>query len=456
MDSKPYFKNIRFHITEEIKKAETRIYVAMAWLTDVSLFKMLCQKAIDGLDVQLIVLDDAITQNYGPEYEILVQNGGKLYKVKKSESDNIMHHKFCIVDFEVTITGSYNWSKRAQGNDEHIVITRDTKDFTQQFVNEFKRLKFQYYGSEPLLAFDGKVILKRLIIMVNLLELEEYDELSTHQEKLTDYELGKDIIQFFDLLDQKEYGSAKGFIQSYLSRMQSIVIYEDISIERIRWEIQLLEAEVLALEHEKSSIEKVIHEFNNAYQQAFGHIIVEILRLKKEKFKEETYNTKSQEYEQAEYDFQNAQQEFKTAKENPIRILSDEDAADIKTMYKQAVKLCHPDKFTDAGKKKKAHEVFVKLQEAYQKNDFEKTKDILTMLKNGGLQIDEIDRISNREVLLAHLKYLKEQRDIFLKLTLALLKSREYKNVVSINKDKNFFAEEKIRLENELSALKYE
>ncbi|HYN79679.1 MAG TPA: phospholipase D-like domain-containing protein [Lamprocystis sp. (in: g-proteobacteria)] len=33
-----------------------------------------------------------------------------------------MHHKFCVIDRATVIIGSYNWTKRAQANDESITV----------------------------------------------------------------------------------------------------------------------------------------------------------------------------------------------------------------------------------------------------------------------------------------------------------------------------------------------
>jgi len=36
-----------------------------------------------------------------------------------------MHNKFCVIDSKTVVTGSYNWTKKAQSNYENITIIKD-------------------------------------------------------------------------------------------------------------------------------------------------------------------------------------------------------------------------------------------------------------------------------------------------------------------------------------------
>ncbi|KAK2718136.1 hypothetical protein QYM36_005443 [Artemia franciscana] len=52
----------------------------------------------------------------------------------------LMHHKFAIVDNELLLCGSFNWTRQAvTGNNESVIVTND-KDFVERFCNEFSRL----------------------------------------------------------------------------------------------------------------------------------------------------------------------------------------------------------------------------------------------------------------------------------------------------------------------------
>ena len=86
-------------------------------------------------------------------------------------------------------------------------------------------------------------------------------------------------------------------------KIKTITIYEDINLEQLRWEIKYLEIEIISLENEKTSIEKIISDFVHTYTIAFGDLLLKILKLKKEKLKKAGHTKKSEEYEKAEQEY---------------------------------------------------------------------------------------------------------------------------------------------------------
>jgi len=51
-----------------------------------------------------------------------------------------MHDKFCVIDNQIVITGSYNWSNNAEfKNDENVTIENDPDQATR-YSEEFRRL----------------------------------------------------------------------------------------------------------------------------------------------------------------------------------------------------------------------------------------------------------------------------------------------------------------------------
>ncbi len=54
-----------------------------------------------------------------------------------------MHHKVVIIDEEIVITGSYNFSRSAEErNDENIIIIYNA-EIAQEFIKEFQRVQAQ-------------------------------------------------------------------------------------------------------------------------------------------------------------------------------------------------------------------------------------------------------------------------------------------------------------------------
>jgi len=51
-----------------------------------------------------------------------------------------MHHKFVIIDNNILISGSINWTKSAFfGNFENVLVTNESA-IVQPFINEFERI----------------------------------------------------------------------------------------------------------------------------------------------------------------------------------------------------------------------------------------------------------------------------------------------------------------------------
>lgn len=458
METQAYFSNIRSHISAELKKAEKSIYAAVAWLTDQKLFSILCDKAKDGLDVQLLLADDDdnITQTYGVNYRQLELSGGKVYLIDEYATGKLMHNKFCVIDSNTTITGSYNWSNKAQSNYENITITWDSEALAISFIDEFRRIKTQHHGADPLKDFDAEIICKRLLIIENLIQLEEYDQIALHISKINEYSLTSEVLIIVETISISDYQAASTGIREYLKRIKSITVFTDEDIERLQWEIKYLETEITALENERANILKIIADFIHSYTLAFGDILSKILRLKVEKLKQQGNTRRSKEFEKAQQEYKDFREQYKEEKEKEVYDLTPDEEEELKKKYRKAAMLCHPDKFTDEEMKAKAQKVFIQLDEAYKKSDLKKVREILEKLEQGIFDIGEPAAINNKAQLLERLNYLKSRLTEIKGELQKLLISKQYRDIISINNMKTFFEEEKVRLEKELNDLENE
>lgn len=134
-----HFEKIRERILNKLEEAEFTIWIAVAWFTDPILFDCLIKKKNQGLNIQLIIIDDNTNNSSGLEYHKF-----ETYKLPPSGPylSNKMHHKFCIIDFQTVIHGSYNWTKTARYNGETIDISAGYNQ-AKQFSQEFMKLKLQ-------------------------------------------------------------------------------------------------------------------------------------------------------------------------------------------------------------------------------------------------------------------------------------------------------------------------
>ena len=134
-----HFQDIRVSIIKEIEKANKCLKVAVYWFTNHELFNLLYQKQLNGVQCYLIIHNDYINnRETGLPFQKFIDAGGKFYF---SDEENPMHNKFCIIDNQVLINGSYNWTYYAESkNRENILIIKDEIDVLNAFETEFLQL----------------------------------------------------------------------------------------------------------------------------------------------------------------------------------------------------------------------------------------------------------------------------------------------------------------------------
>lgn len=63
------------------------------------------------------------------------------HKAIRAERKGIMHHKFCVIDNNITIHGSYNWTTAAETkNNEEISVDKNDVKKASAYTKEFNRL----------------------------------------------------------------------------------------------------------------------------------------------------------------------------------------------------------------------------------------------------------------------------------------------------------------------------
>jgi phosphatidylserine/phosphatidylglycerophosphate/cardiolipin synthase-like enzyme len=133
LQTQAWFDDIQLHILRELKRASSSIHIAVAWFTDPEIFAVLCDKAKAGVRVELVIFNDAINRKSNIDFDELTALGGLFLMVgDKKRNSTVMHNKFCVIDASTVITGSYNWSRQAQSNDENVTVISDHPELARQ------------------------------------------------------------------------------------------------------------------------------------------------------------------------------------------------------------------------------------------------------------------------------------------------------------------------------------
>jgi len=126
--------NCAQEIVTAIDKAEQYVFVAMYFFTSRPIAQALIRSQDRGVEVKVCLDDEQ------PHYEYsksrYLENKG--INIRLIGGSGIMHNKFCIIDDRITITGSYNWTARADlQNDENILIIESeeiARIYKEQFI----------------------------------------------------------------------------------------------------------------------------------------------------------------------------------------------------------------------------------------------------------------------------------------------------------------------------------
>ena len=449
MQTEAIFENIAERILTEIQKANNSIYIAVAWFTNKSIFEQLIKKAKNGCQIQIIISNDLINENSSIDFNKLEKHNGKVYKIGNGDTE-LMHNKFCIIDFNTVITGSYNWSYKAENNFENIVINSNVTSLAEQFVTEFNQIKKKYYPNETIQnEFPIEIIIKRLEIIKNIILLEDIDDISIAVEKLKRYQFNEDVRTIITSISNKEFAKAITTIQEFINSYQQITIWNDPEIAGIRLEIKILESQINAFDNEKIELEKVISDFQHRHTIELGEVILEVLRLRKIKYKNHKKET------EAEEDFNNYSKQYETEKDKKQFELDEEEKLELKKKFRKATTMCHPDKVSEE-QKAEAEEIFIELKKAYDEHDLEKVNQLLHDLENGKKFVSQADSISEKEKLKITLEKLKQKLKGIENEIISLKETEIFTTINNITNWDNYFTETKTQLEEELQNLKVE
>ena len=135
------FENIEQRIIQEIEAAHYAIFVSVAWFTNKRLFNALLEKAKSNCYVSIIVQLDDINSQSGINYDEIKIGRSECFFISKEAE--LIHDKFCVIDFKKVITGSYNWTYKASQNSENVIILSDPS-VAAQYITRFEQQKAKF------------------------------------------------------------------------------------------------------------------------------------------------------------------------------------------------------------------------------------------------------------------------------------------------------------------------
>jgi len=139
-------------LIEMINEATERVYVAVYMITDKDISQALITAKNKGVDVQVVTDKITMESSFG-KGKALQKSGVNIrvfnpstspqavYLAKKVPHLPIMHHKFALFDHKKLWTGSFNWTRSANLQNQENVLVTDDKDIYERYDSCFKKLK---------------------------------------------------------------------------------------------------------------------------------------------------------------------------------------------------------------------------------------------------------------------------------------------------------------------------
>lgn len=137
-----YFQDIEYHLIKHLSESKERVLIAVAWFTNLNISRALIE--LKHVDIDIVLDDNEINQKSSAVKD-LMNNSIQVSLIKDLHKNYyLMHHKFCVIDNKTILTGSYNWTKNANTNDENLAVISD-KDIATSYNIEFSKIKNKKY-----------------------------------------------------------------------------------------------------------------------------------------------------------------------------------------------------------------------------------------------------------------------------------------------------------------------
>lgn len=324
--SQIYLHDIQSVVLSHLQKANRSIEAAVAWFTDQAIFDLLLKRLHDGIQVTLVLHDDEINHNTAFDWGEFGRLGGMAYYF--GDASETMHHKFCVIDGETLLLGSYNWTYRAAHRNRENLIVLTTAD-----------------------GLDTDSFRDELQVLVRL--ARPVTELVTIPAEPPTSNLIRNPVP--DLL---------------------------------RARIRTLEIEIAVLEEQKRRDESLIDQYHFLIRVHIGDLLIAIADLKAKLAERLARQTRrrsdTDRADNLRSTYERTHQQVSVATDNPLPSLTENAEIELRRLYRQAATQAHPDRFmNDPVRYALANKYMASLNEAYKQKDLAQLRRLVEDLEDG-------------------------------------------------------------------------
>ena len=304
----------------------------------------------------------------------------------------------------------------------------------------------------------NKILKILTLIKSSILSVDQESTLNQiNNLKSNALDVDNEVLVIIGELDDFNYSKAIISIEGYLSKHSDLVPYIDKETQGLRLELITLESRLEELTLSHIDCLNSISAFNALQNRIVGSVILEILELRARisqllKSNDDYYQDIKDQFEDAQQEYDDFQRAYQSVEEQFQFEISDENKKILKKQYKQASRLCHPDKVSIEFKPQ-ANKIFSELNNAYVNNDLPKVQEILEELKSGaGFSVDSYS-IDNKQILKSKIQSIRKKIEE-VKSEIQKVKEDKIYKVIEENDDlEKYFNEMREKLEVERDEL---
>lgn len=202
-----YFTNLENVAISQLENTQASIKAAVAWI-NFSIYGGLLKKLLDKKTVKIEILlnNDDINRRYLNDIQYLNSIGADIRLVNFT---GIMHHKFCIIDEQICMFGSFNWTQSANIRNIEDLNICDEVPFVNSYLLEFKAL-WDLSPTDIKLLRNPRHCKVCQNPIINILFMEEMGYNKTKIDVMQQCECGQKIVytDFYDISVYNDYLAA--------------------------------------------------------------------------------------------------------------------------------------------------------------------------------------------------------------------------------------------------------
>lgn len=309
--------------------------------------------------------------------------------------------------------------------------------------------------------------IKRLEIIKNAIELEDDDIVTGQLLQLKKEPLDEGLTAIVQALEQRRYADAIAAITVWLQNQRALTTWQDPQIAASKLELKTLEAELQDLIDRRNTRIQRLDEFNDLYLTRLGPLMTEILRLRKvlaEKMlrrqlregsrSEPVTEESARQADAASQDYESYRQRHQEAQRHQAAQdkLAESERQELKRLWRQASKLCHPD-LVDDGMKAEATTLMVRLNQARQRGDLPTVRLILARLMQGQQPMMASARLNDLQSLRQRIAEIRQQIRVLNLELLGLEKEGAWQLVTTLRDAEGYFRQQEKAMNNTILTL---